>query len=213
MINKIIKILQKNTKIYEPPLVEKIIKEYGKKPFLILVSCILSLRAKDVLTIYVCRKLFSTAQTPQQILNLPLKQLEKIIFKIGFYKNKAKALRQVSKTILNKYNGKVPDILEELISIKNIGRKTANLVLGLAFDKPAICVDVHVHRISNRLGLIKTSSPIATEIALQKILPKKYWIEWNQLLVVWGQNICTPISPKCSICKLNKICETVRNFV
>jgi len=204
MINEIIKILQRNIKNYEPPLVEKIINEYGKKPFLILVSCLLSLRAKDIATIHVCRKLFAKAKTPKQILAIPLKDLERIIFKIGFYKNKAKALQQVSQTILNKYKGKVPDNLQDLISIKHVGRKTANLVLGAAFDKPVICVDIHVHRISNRLGIIKTLKVASTELALQKILPQKYWTKWNNLLVVWGQNVCTPLSPKCNICKLNK---------
>jgi len=190
-------------------LSEKVIREYGCTSFLILVSCLLSLRSKDSETIHVCRKLFLIAQTPQEILKLPDAILEKIIYRIGFYKNKARTLKDVSKTIIEKFNGEVPDTLQELLSIKGIGRKTANLMFGVAFNKPAICVDIHVHRISNRLGLVKTNKPEETEFALQKVLPQKYWIEWNRLLVMWGQNICTPVSPFCSQCEIKSYCTRV----
>ena len=153
--------------------------------------------------------MFKIAQTPQEILKLSKPTLEKILFKSGFYKNKTKVIHNVSNIIIKKYNGKVPKTFDELISIKGIGHKTANLVLGLAFNIPSICVDTHVHRISNRLGLIKTKTPIETEFALQKILPKKYWVTWNELLVVWGQNICKPRNPKCKQCKINKLCKKV----
>lgn len=203
----IIKILKIETQKYTPTLSEQIIKEYGKNPFIILISCLLSLRAKDIVTIHICRDLFKIAKTPKEILTLSQEKLEKIIYKIGFYKNKAKVLLYVSKVILEKYNNIVPNKREGLLSIKGIGIKTANLVLSQAFDKPAICVDVHVHRISNRLGLIKTKTPEQTEIALQKILDKKYWIIWNKLLVILGQNICLPRNPKCSKCAINKLCK------
>lgn len=201
-IDTIITTLQKSTKRYQPPLIDSIIEEFGKKPFLILIGCLLSLRSKDIVTIHVCRTLFKKAQRPQELLQIPRKELERIIFKTGFYRNKAETLRYVSKILLEKHDGRVPHTFEELIAIKGVGRKTANLVMGLAFDVPAICVDTHVHRISNRLGLVKTKTPLQTEMALQKVLPKKYWVEWNRLLVIWGQNVCTPRSPKCNICPL-----------
>ena len=203
-VEKIITTLQKSTKRYSAPLINTIIDECGNDPFLILIGCLLSLRSKDVVTIHVCRTLFEKATRPQELLQIPPRELEKIIFSAGFYRNKAKTLTHVSKVILEKHDGIVPNTFDELIAIKGIGRKTANLVMGLAFEKPAICVDTHVHRISNRLGIIKTITPHQTEMALQKLLPKKYWIEWNRLLVIWGQNICTPRSPKCDICPLKK---------
>ncbi|MBD3273456.1 endonuclease III [Candidatus Dependentiae bacterium] len=208
-IEKIIKILRKETKNFNPTLIKQIIIKHNKDPFLILICCLLSLRSKDIVTINVCNDLIKKAQTPKEILNIPLRELEKIIFKIGFYKNKAKVLHKVSKEIIEKYDGKVPKTEIELLELPGVGRKTANLVLGLAFNKPAICVDIHVHRISNRLGIIKTKTPEKTEFALKKIIPKKYWIEWNDLLVRWGQNICTPISPKCSQCKIKKYCKQI----
>lgn len=204
-----IKILTQETKKFERPLSDLIIGEYGKDPFLILMSCLLSLRAKDTVTIQVCRDLFRLAQTPEQIVHMPVATLEKIIHKIGFYKNKAHTLRYVSRVLLEKYNGIVPETREELLAITGIGPKTASLVLGQAYDIPSICVDVHVHRISNRLGFIKTKTPGATELALQKLLPKKEWINYNTLLVMWGQNICTSVSPKCRRCALNRLCARV----
>lgn len=208
-IDKIVNLLEKNTYQYMQPLIDIIIEEYGKDPFLILIGCLLSLRAKDITTIHVCRDLFTHVKTPQQLLALPIKDLEKIIFKTGFYKNKARVLQSVSADLLQRFDGTVPDTYEELISMKGVGPKTANLVLGLAFGKPAICVDTHVHRISNRLGLITTKTPEQTEVALKKVLPRKYWTVWNKHLVIWGQNVCVPISPKCSTCVLNKICKKV----
>ncbi|MFA5074781.1 MAG: endonuclease III [Candidatus Babeliales bacterium] len=208
-IKKIISLLKANTKEFAPTLVEYIIKKYGKDPYLILISCILSLRAKDSLTIHICENLFSVAKTPQEIIKLKPDKLEKIIYKSGFYKNKAKTIINITKIILEKYNGKVPKNKEDLLDMPGVGIKTANLVLSQAYNIPAICVDTHVHRISNRLGLIKTKTPEKTEIALQKIIPEQYWISLNNFLVKWGQNICTSVSPKCSICKINKYCDKV----
>ncbi|MBU1008345.1 endonuclease III [Candidatus Dependentiae bacterium] len=206
-IKTVIATLRHETKQYPPPLIDIIIQEYGKMPFLILISCLLSLRAKDVVTIHVCRTLFKKAQTPQELLAIPRAKLEKIIFKSGFYKNKSKVLHEVSTTIHEKYGDTVPRSLDRLLKIRGVGRKTANLVLGLAYNIPAICVDTHVHRISNRLGLVATRTPEATERALEKILPKKHWIEWNTLLVIWGQNKCTPRAPKCAWCAVHRFCE------
>ena len=191
------------------PLINCIIDEFGKSPYLILIGCLLSLRARDATTIHVCRELFSRVKTPQELLALPLSELKRIIFKTGFYQNKAQVLREVSHVILERFNGKVPATYDQLISIKGIGPKTANLVLGMAFDVPSICVDTHVHRISNRLGLITTETVEQTEQELKKILPKKDWVVWNKLLVIWGQNICTPLSPKCSQCAISHLCKKV----
>ena len=206
---EIIRILAKKTAAYVQPLINSIIDEYGKDPYLILISCLLSLRAKDITTIHVCRVLFNRVKTPEQLLALPEDELKKIIFKTGFYQNKARVLREVSGAIREDFAGSVPDTYEQLISIKGVGPKTANLVLGMAFDVPSICVDTHVHRISNRLGLIKTKTVEQTETQLKALLEKKDWITWNKLLVIWGQNICVPISPKCSQCPINHLCRRV----
>src|SRR3990172_7810511 len=194
---KIVTLLTKKTKKFPLTLSDQIVKEYGKDPYLILVSCLLSLRARDVMTIHVCRALFARVRTPKQLLALPLSELEKIIYRSGFYKNKARVLRSVSKMLLEKYGGAVPRDKEVLLSMKGVGIKTANLVLGIAFGVPAICVDTHVHRISNRLGLIKTKTAEHTELALERVVPKRHWIAWNRLLVLWGQHICLPRGPKC----------------
>lgn len=206
---KIIPILRIETKNFTPTLITQITQKHKHNPFLILICCLLSLRSKDTITIHVCNDLLIIAKTPQEIFDLPIKKLEQIIFKIGFYRNKAKVLHNVSKTLIEKHKSNVPDTEEELLKLPGVGRKTSNLVLGMAFNQPAICVDIHVHRISNRLGLIKTKNPQETEMELQKILPQKYWIEWNDLIVKWGQNICTPTSPKCSKCAIKAYCKQV----
>lgn len=208
-IDDIIRTLQSKTTEFQQPLVDQIIAEYGHDPFLILISCLLSLRAKDITTIHVCRVLFARAQTPERLLAIDRQELEKIVYRTGFYRNKAKIIQEVSQVLLERFNGKVPNNYQELIRIKGVGNKTANLVLGLAFGKPAICVDTHVHRISNRLGIIKTKKVEQTEKELQKTLSKKYWTIWNHLLVIWGQNICVPISPKCSKCAISNWCKKV----
>lgn len=210
MITKeIIKTLSISTKKFSSTLMDQITNNNEQNPFLILICCLLSLRSKDTVTIHVCNDLLKIAKTAQEILDIPRNKLEKIIFKIGFYKKKATVLHNVSKMILEKYNGKVPQTENELLTLPGVGRKTANLVLGLAFNQPAICVDIHVHRISNRLGLIKTKTAKQTEFALQKILDQEDWIKWNDLIVKHGQNICTPISPKCSKCAIKKYCNKI----
>lgn len=189
------------------PLGFLLTQKYGANPFISLIGCLLSLRSTDLQTYPVCVALFNVAQTPEKLLALPIKKLEKILYPIGFYKKKAQILRHVSRDLLHRFNGIVPRSYHELVSIKGVGPKTANLVLGQAFNIPAICVDTHVHRISNRLGIIATKTPKQTERALKEILPKKYWIEFNRLIVMWGQNICTPISPFCSKCGIYSLCE------
>lgn len=191
------------------PLVDCMIDEFGHDPFIILISCLLSLRARDIVTIHVCRDLFPVARTPQELLDMPLDELEQMIYRTGYYKTKAQTLRTVSQLLIDNHNGTVPRTKEELLALPGVGLKTANLVLGLAYDIPAICVDTHVHRISNIYGLITTKNADQSEEALQKVLPQELWIEWNRLLVMLGQNICTPPTPKCSQCPAADICPRI----
>ncbi len=181
-----------------PPMTSLIVRDYGKDPYLILVSCLLSLRARDVITYPVSQELFSYARTPEEMVRLPLSTIAQIIKPIGFYQRKAQILHEVSQELLQRFNGMVPHTQQELLSIKHIGRKTANLVVSCAFDIPAICVDAHVHRIANHLGLVRTTTPEQTEHALERIVPKKFWSRVNYLLVVWGQNVCKPHGKRCS---------------
>jgi endonuclease III len=177
--------------------------------FKILISCLLSLRAQDKNTEKVSEKLFEVADTPKEILKLPIKKLEKLIYSSGYYKNKARTLKHVSGIILKDYNGKVPKTREELMSIKGIGPKTANIVLAFAYGKKVIPVDVHVHVISNRLGWVNAKTPEKTEAELNKILPKRYWADFNAIFVQFGKDICVTLSPKCSICPINKYCPKI----
>jgi len=176
-------------------------------PFSILIGTILSARTKDENTTKVVKKLFSRYKTAKALANAKVKDVEKIIKSIGFYHVKAKRIIKVASIINSQYRGKVPDNFEELVNLPGVGRKTANCVLVYAFDKPAIPVDVHVHRISNRLGLVKTKTPEETEMVLMKKIPKKYWLEINDTFVMYGQNICKPISPMCSVCKIKRRCD------
>lgn len=178
-----------------------------KSPFLVLISCILSLRTKDETTLPASERLFSLANKPETLLKLSLAQIEKAIYPVGFYKTKARTIHGICHDILEKFDGKVPDEIDVLMTMKGVGRKTANLVLTEGFGKPAMCVDTHVHRISNRLGYVRTKSPDETEWALREKLPAKYWMEYNALLVTWGQNVCRPVSPICSTCPINDICR------
>ncbi len=202
----IVTMLRKATANMEKPAVSHVVQAYGRDPYLILISCLLSLRAKDTVSLPIALKLFKLAKTPQEIVKIPRHELEKLFFSIGYYRQKAKAVHEVSQELIERFDGKVPKTQKELLSLKGVGIKTANLVLGEAFGIPAICVDIHVHRISNRLGLVETKTAEETEVALQEILPKEYWIEFNYLLVTWGQNICVPVSPFCSRCVLSDIC-------
>ena len=176
-------------------------------PYSILIGTILSARTKDENTAKVVKKLFAKYKSAKELSNAKLKDVEKLIRSIGFYHVKAKRIIEVAKIINSKYKGKVPSSLDELIQLPGVGRKTANCVLVYAYDKPAIPVDVHVHRISNRLGLVDTKTPEETEFELMKKIPKKYWLEINDTFVMYGQNICKPITPHCTVCKIKKLCK------
>lgn len=206
---KIIHVLRKATKGMDEPAVSQIVAEYGRDSFLILISCLLSLRTKDPVSLSLSRELFKYARTPYELLQIPIKKLEKLLYSIGFYRKKTRLLHSVSKALIKRFNGKVPKTMQELISIKGIGHKTASVVLSEGYRIPAIAVDTHVHRIANRLGLVKTKTPEQTETALQQIIPKRYWIELNPLLVMWGQNVCEPISPRCSHCAISRLCPRI----
>lgn len=209
---KIIRLIEKQIRAFNIPWVTEVSKRHD--PYKVLVSCILSLRTKDKTTTEASQRLFKLAFTPQQMLKLTPLQLQRIIYPVGFYRNKAKVILEISQRILQDFSGRVPHTQEELLRFKGVGRKTANLVLGLGYHIPAICVDTHVHRISQRLGWVKTKNPQQTEEALRKIIPKACWIRLNTLLVAFGQNICLPISPWCSRCylslSLNNLCNRVR---
>lgn len=180
-----------------------------KNPYLVLIACILSLRTNDKTTYPATLRMLELAKTPKEMKNVSQEELAKAIYPVGFYENKAKQIIELSKTIDEELGGKVPDEIEDLIKFKGVGRKTANLVLSLGFNKPAICVDVHVHRIFNRLGYIKTKTPEETEFALREKLPQKYWIDINTLLVTHGQNVCKPVKPKCLECPIAGYCAKI----
>ncbi|MFA5114530.1 MAG: endonuclease III [Candidatus Omnitrophota bacterium] len=177
-----------------------------KDPYRVLVSCILSLRTKDKTTAEASSRLFEAADNPSRMLALKKSRISRLIYPVGFYRNKARYVRELSVQIIDDFYGRVPDNLEDLLQLKGVGRKTANLVLGLGYGIPAICVDTHVHRISNRLGWVRTGTPEDTEPALMKLLPRRYWIELNTLLVAFGQHICLPVSPLCSLCRVSGLC-------
>lgn len=203
----IISLLRSATKNMVEPAATTIVKKYGQNPFLVLISCILSLRTKDAVSLAASERLFEYAQTPQALLALSPAKIEQLIYPTGFFRQKTKQIHAICAMLLNKYHGVVPNTTEELLSLPGVGPKTANLVLSVGFNIPAMCVDTHVHRISNRLGIINTTTPEETEIALKKLLPKEYWSEYNSLMVMWGQNICVPVSPFCSKCPLLDLCE------
>lgn len=179
-------------------------------PFKILISCLLSLRTQDKNTKIASERLFAVADTPKKIINLQDKELEELIFSSGHYKKKSRVLKHVSNEILTKFNNKVPDTKEQLLSIKGVGPKTANIVLAFAFNQYALPIDTHCHRIPNRIGWITTKTPEQTEKELEKKLPKTYWKEFNHVFVQFGQTICKPISPKCSECPINKYCKKIK---
>ena len=176
-------------------------------PYLVLISCILSLRTNDKTTYPATLRMLKLGKTPKKISQINIKKLEEAIYPVGFYKNKAEQIIELSKILVEKYDSQTPDTIEELIKFRGVGRKTANLVLTRGFNKPAICVDVHVHRIFNRLGYIKTKTPEETEFALRKKLPVEYWIDINTLFVTHGQNVCKPLKPMCEDCPVNKYCN------
>jgi endonuclease III len=208
-IHAAIRIVKREIRQWRDPVVGVIARESNRDPFLILISCLLSLRTKDKTTSEASGRLFALAQTPATMLTLPLRKIERAIYPVSFYKTKAASIHKICRRLLEYYDGTVPDSIDELVTLSGVGRKTANLVVTVGYGKPGICVDIHVHRISNRWGYIKTRTPEESEQALRKTLPKRYWITFNDLLVPFGQNLCQPVSPYCSTCKLTEYCDRV----
>ncbi len=205
-ISRIIEILQKNAEELKDPSVTMVARQF-QDPFLVLISCLLSLRTKDAVTLKASERLFRIGKTPQTITRIPVSKIERAIYPVGFYRTKARTIRTLCRDLVKNFHGRVPDDIETLLTFKGVGRKTANLVLTEGFGKPGMCVDTHVHRISNRLGFVQTANPLETEMALRKKLPQRFWIEYNALLVMWGQNVCKPVSPLCSRCAVFKWCD------
>lgn len=203
-----IHILEEEVKQWKAPIVGTF-AEGPNAPFRILISTILSLRTKDKTTEEASHRLFKLADTPQQMLQWSRASIEKTIYPVGFYRTKSRNILNICSILMKKHRGDVPQHLEELLALPGVGRKTANLVLTVAYEKPGICVDTHVHRISNRWGLVKTKTPDETESVLRKALPEKYWIRYNDLLVCYGQNLCAPVSPHCSRCRISPYCPKI----
>ncbi len=207
-IDTIVRTLKRTVRLWNPTAVGQVAAE-SRDPFRILISCLLSLRTKDEVTGEASARLFRRADTPATILALREATIARLIYPVGFYRTKAKVIRGVCRTLIAEYRGRVPDDLDELLKFKGVGRKTANLVVSIGYGKPGICVDTHVHRISNRWGYVKTRTPEETEQALRLKLPRRHWIVFNDLLVSFGQNICKPISPFCSRCPVERYCARV----
>jgi endonuclease-3 len=207
-IHRAMSILREESRSWRTPAVT-IVAEDSRSPYKVLVSCIISLRTKDEVTSQASKMLFEHAATPEAMQQLSAAEIAKLIYPAGFYRTKAEQILAISRRLVAEYDGRVPDSLDELLTFRGVGRKTANLVVTLGFGMPGICVDTHVHRICNRWGYVATRTPDATEMALRTQLPAEYWIEINDLLVAFGQNICLPVSPRCSICRLNELCARV----
>ena len=202
-IRHIIRILKKEIRQWPVPA----LGHYTDSPFTVLISCILSLRTKDQTTTAASERLFEVAATPEALVEIPASDIEQYIYPVSFYRVKARTIREISAQLLERFEGRVPDRLDDLLSLPGVGRKTANIVVTLAFGKPGIAVDIHVHRISNRLGYVSTKTPDETEMALRAKLPRRYWLVLNDLLVTFGQNLCKPVSPHCSICAIRRYCD------
>lgn len=207
-INEVVKILKRELAVGEMPIVSHLAKDQ-RDPFVILISTLLSLRTKDEVTEVATERLFALASTPEEMLQVPQAKIAKTIYPVGFYRVKAKTIHHTCRELIDRFGSKVPDNLDDLLSIKGVGRKTANLVITLAYGKDGICVDTHVHRISNRLGYVRTKTPDETEFALRAKLPRRHWIIYNTLLVSFGRKTCKPISPLCSVCSIKQYCDRV----
>jgi endonuclease III len=204
-LEKILNVLKKEYPKWNAPIVT-FIKNSRGTPYKILISTILSLRTKDETTTRAVIRLFERANTPEEMLGLKEKEIQELIYPVGFYRTKSRNILEISRILIDEYGSRVPDEIDELLKLPGVGRKTANLVVTLGYDKPGICVDVHVHRISNRFGYVRTKTPEKTEFALREILPKKWWIPYNDILVAFGQTICKPVSPFCSRCPVKGLC-------
>ncbi|HET6370234.1 MAG TPA: endonuclease III, partial [Nitrospiria bacterium] len=207
-IHKVIAILKKEVRQWKIPVVGAIAEE-THDPFKVLISCLLSLRTQDSTTDAASNRLFELAETPTEMLRLSPRTIEKAIYPVGFYRTKAKSIHTICRDLIDRFGGEVPDSIEALLTLKGVGRKTANLVVTVGFGKPGICVDTHVHRISNRMGYVRTRTPEQTETALRTKLPHRYWIIYNDLLVPFGQNLCRPLAPHCSRCQIAPYCDRV----
>ena len=207
-IHIVLRLVQESIQQWAVPVMVRL-AEGGPDPFKILVACILSLRTRDRITAEASDRLFALSADPFSMAKMTVKKIEKAIFPVGFYRTKAKQIREGSKQICQEFQGKVPDTIEALVRLPGVGRKTANLVRTVGYKKPGICVDVHVHRICNRLGYVLTKNPVETECVLRQKLPQKHWITFNSLLVPFGQYQCTPISPRCSSCPIRPFCQRV----
>ena len=207
-IDQFVKAIKKAYKKSNAPVIT-FIASRGASPYEILISTLLSLRTKDEVTAAATIRLFEQANTPEQMVLLDAETIEKLIFPVGFYHTKAERIITVSRILIEQYQGDVPDTMDALLALPGVGRKTANLVLVEGFGIPAICVDTHVHRISNRIGYVKTKTPDKTEMALRKKLPKRHWIKYNEILVAYGQTVCKPVSPFCSKCVVEEMCPKV----
>jgi len=201
-IHRFLRTVQKESRRWRVPVVG----HYTDTPFTVLISCILSLRTQDKTTDAASGRLFRLAKTPRAMAKLSHSVIQKAIYPVSFYRNKAKSIKKICAILLKKYDGCVPETIEELVKLPGVGRKTANLTVTLGYGKPGICVDTHVHRITNRWGYVKTKTPDETEGVLRTKLPRKYWIDINEWLVMYGQNICQPVSPLCSQCRLQPNC-------
>ena len=207
-IDRFVAAIEANYRHWNPPIIT-FIANRGATPFEVLVSTLLSLRTKDEVTSVAAERLLNVARTPEALIQLTAQEIEQLIYPVGFYPTKARRLLSISRILLDRYDGKVPDTLEELTALPGVGRKTANLVLVEGFKIPAVCVDTHVHRISNRIGYVKTKHPDQTEMALRKKLPKRHWVRYNELLVAFGQTVCRPVSPFCSRCPVADMCPQI----
>lgn len=207
-IDRFVSILGREYLGWDAPVVT-LMSNSGATPFEILVSTLLSLRTKDEVTSAASARLFKIARTPEAILKLSTEELEKLIYPVGFYHTKAERIKAVSRILIERYGGAVPDSMEQLLDLPGVGRKTANLVLIEGYGIDAVCVDTHVHRISNRIGYVRTKTPDKTEFALRKKLPKEYWSRYNEMLVAFGQAICKPVSPLCSGCPVSDMCPRI----
>jgi endonuclease-3 len=204
-IHSVVRILKREIRQWPVPALAK----YVETPFTTLISCILSLRTQDRTTSAASDRLFAIAQTPESMLAVSEKVIERAIYPVSFFRTKSRTIHAICEQLLSRFQGNVPSDLDTLLSLPGVGRKTANIVVTLAFRKPGIAVDTHVHRISNRLGYVRTKTPEKTEMALRRKLPPRYWIVFNDLLVAYGQNLCKPIGPHCSSCKISAYCRRV----
>ncbi len=207
-VREVFRILERESEKWNAPVVT-LVAQRSRDPFQVLVCALLSTRTRDETTAKVCKRFLEKVKGPEDLLRIPLSELEGLIYPVGFYRTKARQLKDLAKDLVERFGGRVPDRLEDLLSLKGVGRKVANLVLADGYGIPAICVDTHVHRIVNRWGLVRTKTPERTEEELMKKVPKDLWISVNRLLVAFGQTICTPLKPKCGECPVERFCKKV----